>query len=255
MNPADIIRIKDLLPTAMGSDELREQIAADILRRSVFSARMESARYLALVRETCAQFADGAINRAQAMERLMEELAQMGHSPLDGGGLTNPASIKRLDLIVKTQRGMAASVARLATQTEGVLHQFPAWELARVSDRNMPRSDWAARWDAAGSSCGFEGALQGRFIALKDSPIWQSLGDGAGGYRDTLMNPFPPFAYGSGMGWIGVDRDQCIALGLIDADEEVDRPDGGSLSPTERELAEAAERFGLTEETLMEGLE
>ena len=255
MNAADIIRIKDLLPTAMGSDELREQIAADILRRSVFSARMESARYLALVRETCAQFADGAINRAQAMERLMEELAQMGHSPMDGGGLTNPASIKRLDLIVKTQRGMAASVARLATQTEGVLHQFPAWELVRVSDRNMPRSDWPARWAAAGSSCGFEGALQDRFIALKDSPIWQALGDGAGGWRDTLLNPYPPFAYGSGMGWIGVDRDQCIALGLIDADEEVGRPDGGSLSPVERELAEAAERFGLTEEKLMEGLE
>ena len=43
MNPADIMRIKELLPTDLGSDELREQIAADILRRSVFSARMESA--------------------------------------------------------------------------------------------------------------------------------------------------------------------------------------------------------------------
>ena len=100
MTSADIIRIKDLLPTAMGSDELREQVARDILRRSVFSARMESARYLALVRDVCAEFAAGEINRAQAMERLMAELARMGHSPIDGGGLTNPASIKRLDLIV-----------------------------------------------------------------------------------------------------------------------------------------------------------
>lgn len=255
MDAADIIHIKDLLPTSLGSDELREQVAADILRRSVFSARMESARYLALVRDVCAEFAAGAINRAQAMERLMADLARMGHSPMDGGGLANPASIKRLDLIVKTQRGMAASVARLATQTEGVLHQFPAWELARVSGRAVPRSDWPARWAAAGSSCGFEGALQDRFIALKDSPIWQALGDGAGGYRDTLLNPFPPFAYGSGMGWIGVDRDQCIELGLIGSDEEVGRPDGASLSPTERELADAAERFGITEEMLLEGLE
>ena len=255
MNPADIIRIKDLLPTAMGSDELREQIAADILRRSVFSARMESSRYLARVRDVCAEFADGAINRAKAMELLMEELGRMGHSPLDGGGLTNPASIKRLDLIVNTQRGMAASVARMNAQTEGVLHQFPAWELTRVSGRAMPRSDWPARWAAAGASCGFEGALQDRFMALKDSPIWQALGDGAGGYRDTLLNPFPPFAYGSGMGWVAVARAECIALGLIEGDEEVGRPDGASLSPTERELAEAAQLFGLSEQSLMEGLE
>lgn len=254
MDAAEIIRIKELLPTALGSGELREQIAADILRRSVFSARMESARYLALVRETCAAFAAGEINRATAMERLMAELARMGHGPLDAGGLKNPASIKRLDLILKTQRGMAASCARLATQTEGVLHQWPAWELARVSERVRKRSDWHLRWAAAGSSCGFEGALQDRFIALKDSPIWQALGDGAGGYRDTLMNPFPPFALNSGMGWIGVGRDECIRLGLIGEDEEVGHPDGGSLSPVEKEIAEAAERFGLTEEALMKGL-
>ena len=248
MNPADIIRIKDLLPTAMGSDELREQVAADILRRSVFSARMESARYLALVRETCAQFADGEINQAKAMEELMDELGQMGHSPRDGGGLSNPASLARLKLVVNTQRQMAASCARLANQTEGVLHQTPAWELVRVSGRRMPRADWAARWAAAGASCGFEGALQDRFLALKDSPIWQALGDGTGGWRDTLGNPFPPFAFGSGMGWVGVPRAECVALGLIGEDEEVGRPEGGSLSPVEREIAEAAERLGFTAE-------
>ena len=254
MNAADIIRIKDLLPTAMGSDELREQVAADILRRSVFSARMESARYLARVRDVCAEFADGAINRAKAIENLMLELGRMGHAPLDEGGLRNPASLARLRLVVTTQRQMAASVARLSCQTASVLHRTPAWELARVSGRRMPRADWAERWAAAGSSCGFEGALQDRFIALKDSPIWQSLGDGAGGWRDTLMNPFPPFAFGSGMGWIGVGRDECIRLGIIGEDEEVGRPDGGTLSPVEKEIAEAAERFGLTEEALMKGL-
>ena len=248
MNPADIIRIKELLPTAMGSDELREQVASDILRRSVFSARMESARYLALVRETCAQFADGEINQAKAMEELMDELGQMGHSPRDGGGLSNPASLARLKLVVNTQRQMAASCARLANQTEGVLHQTPAWELVRVSGRRMPRADWAARWAAAGASCGFEGALQDRFLALKDSPIWQALGDGTGGWRDTLGNPFPPFAFGSGMGWVGVPRAECVALGLIGEDEEVGRPEGGSLSPVEREIAEAAERLGFTAE-------
>jgi len=254
MNPADIIRIKELLPTALGSDELREQVAADILRRSVFSARMESARYLALVRETCARFAAGEINRAKAVELLMDELGRMGHAPLDEGGLANPASLRRLRLIVTTQRQMAASVARLATQTPSVLHATPAWKLARVSRRHQPRTDWAERWAAAGAACGFEGALQDRFVALKNSPIWQALGDGAGGFRDALLNPFPPFAHGSGMGWIGVPRDECVALGLLGEDDEVGRPDGGTLSPVEKEIAEAAERFGLTEEALMKGL-
>ena len=152
---------------------------------------------------------------------------------------------RSISLIVNTQRQMAASCARLAAQTEGVLHQTPAWELARVTGRHAARKDWPERWAAAGSACGFEGALQNRFVALKDSPIWQALGDGAGGFRDTLGNPYPPFAYGSGMGWIGVARAECVRLGLMGEDDEVGRPDGGSLSPTEKELAEAAERFGI----------
>ena len=51
MDPAEIIRIKELLPTSLGSDEVREQIAADILRRSIFSARMEDLRHLAVIRD------------------------------------------------------------------------------------------------------------------------------------------------------------------------------------------------------------
>lgn len=43
MTPEEIQRVKDLLPTTLGSEEIRGTIAADILRRSVFSARMASA--------------------------------------------------------------------------------------------------------------------------------------------------------------------------------------------------------------------
>jgi len=57
-------------------------------------------------------------------------------------------------------------------------------------------------------------------IALKDSPIWQALGDGAGGYRDTLGNPYPPFAFSSGMAWRGVRRERCIEMGLIGENEQ-----------------------------------
>ena len=90
-------------------------------------------------------------------------------------------------------------------------------------------------------------------IALKDSPIWEALGNGAGGFRDTLGNPYPPFAYGSGMDWIGIDRDECISLGLIDGDTppstEHQAPGtnfNATLAPDGDELAEAAARYGFS---------
>ena len=253
MTAADIQRIKDLLPTSLGSDELRSSIASDILRRSVFSARMESARYLARIREVCAQVSEGSINQATARARLLETLAQMGHSPLDGGGLANPASIRRLNLIVDTQRQMAASVSRLICQTPAVLERWPAWELTRLVGKAVPREDWPARWRNAGESIGWEGALKDRFIALKTSPIWQALGDGAGGFRDTLGNPYPPFAYSSGMAWVAVDRETCERLGLSVPEPET--VPSASLSPAEKDIADAASRLGFTLEDLAEGLE
>lgn len=253
MTAADIQRIKDLLPTSLGSDELRSSIASDILRRSVFSARMESARYLARIREVCAQVSEGSINLATARARLLETLSQMGHSSLDGGGLANPASIRRLNLIVDTQRQMAASVSRLICQTPAVLERWPAWELTRLVGKAVPREDWPARWRNAGESIGWEGALKDRFIALKTSPIWQALGDGAGGFRDTLGNPYPPFAYSSGMAWVAVDRETCERLGLSVPEPET--VPSASLSPAEKDIADAASRLGFTLEDLAEGIE
>ena len=160
MDPAEIIRIKNLLPTDLGSDEVREQRAADILRRSIFSARMEDLRHLAVIRDVCADVVSGAINQATARERLLASLARMGHSPLDGGGISNPASIKRLDLIIDTQRQMAASVAKIAAETPATLEEWPAQELTRFVGRAAPRADWHARWQAAGDSVGWEGAAK-----------------------------------------------------------------------------------------------
>lgn len=250
MKPEDIMRLKELLPTSLGSDEIREQFARDILRRSVFSARMECARYLADVRDVAVRMLEGTLDQASARDRLEGVLERMGHSMDDEGGLKNPASIRRLDLILETQTQMAASVARLQGQTPAVVEEWPAWKLERVEGRSLPRKDWLARWNLAGQSVGWEGAVARPiygdataycFLALKSSPIWQALGDGVGGFRDTLGNPFPPFAYSSGMGWTDVSRRECIELGL--------EPDGkpveaGSLAPSEDEIEEVARRFG-----------
>jgi len=252
MRPEDIERVKELLPTELGSDEIREQIAADILRRSVFSARMASASYLAKVREVCAEMLEGKINQADARNRLGAVLEQMGHSPQDEGGLKNPASIRRLNLIVDTQTQMASSVNTLMQQTEATVYQYPAWELTRLEPRAIPREDWPRRWREAGNAVGWEGASQRKMVALKSSPIWQALGDGAGGFTDTLGNPFPPFAYSSGMDWVEVDRDECRRIGLnVDA-ESSPGCEAPKLSPGEADIADAIRRFGFP--NIAEGL-
>ena len=246
MKPEDIIRIKDLLPTSLGSEEIREKIAGDILRRSVFSARMASASYLAKVREVCTSMAAGEINAADARAQLLTVLGQMGHSPLDEGGLTNPASIRRLNLIIDTQTQMASSVARLSEQTEATVNLFPAWELTRLETRAVPRADWMARWTAAGDSVNWEGAVKRPFIALKSSPIWAALGNGVGGFKDTLGNPYPPFAYSSGLDWLDVDRETCEKLGLLkgEAASSPLEPKRPTLSPGEADILGAIKRFG-----------
>ncbi|MGN0886658.1 MAG: hypothetical protein ACI4RT_06635 [Candidatus Spyradenecus sp.] len=67
---------------------------------------------------------------------------------------------------------------------------------------------------------GWQGARKGRrMVALKSSPIWEALGNGAGGFRDTLGNPYPPFAYGSSYEWSELSRAEAQALGLLKAVE------------------------------------
>ena len=251
MDAADIMRIRDLLPTGLGSAEIREQFAADILRRSVVSARIEDLRHLATIRDVCADIVGGTINQATARERLLASLARMGHSPQDGAGIENPASIRRLDLIIDTQRQMAASAAKIAAETVSTLEEWPAVELTRFAGRAAPRADWMERWHAAGEVVGWQGASREaggypdwRMVALKASPIWQALGDGVGGYRDTLGNPFPPFAYGSGLAWADVDREEAVRLGLIGDDEKAPAPARPDLSPTDAEIASAVSRLG-----------
>lgn len=264
MKPEDIIRIKELLPTSLGSAEIREKIAADILRRSLFSARMTSAGYLARLREILEQLMRGAISQSTARDVLEGLLERMGHSMSDGGGLKNPASMRRLNLILETQTQMAASVAKSHNQTASVVNAYPAWALMRLEARRMPREDWLARWNAAGSACNWEGARRDpwrgagtgfAFVALKSSPIWAALGNGAGGFDDTLGNPYPPFAYSSGMGWEDVDRETAEQLGLVHPDEQLASLNGESLDPTSDEIAEVARRHGFNFEDFARGLQ
>ena len=74
----------------------------------------------------------------------------------------------------------------------------------------------ARRWAAAGNATAWQGACRDDLVALKSSPIWAALGEGAGGFKDAIGNPFPPFAFGSGMTWQRVSRDEAAELGLVE---------------------------------------
>ncbi len=140
-----------------------------------------------------------------------------------------------IDFALQVARDIVAGAAGYVRDASpDVVSEYPAWELVRMYDRDVPRGmrrgdkgelvpdpgqSWDARWTAAGGTL-----IDGRMIALKSDPIWQALGDGVGGYTDTLGNPFPPFAFNSGYDVENVSRKECLSLGLIGSKTAVAPP-------------------------------
>jgi hypothetical protein len=242
--PAEEILAKAVMPTGLSSAEIRDTVSAEIRRRSFFSARTAEAEYLQKARQVCADVAAGRIGTAEARFRLERELDALGHPNAGNvsGDITDPGSIARLDLIIDTQRDMAHSIARVDAQSDAVVRAFPAWRLSRFGDRKDPR-DWQARWAAAFNECGGKGcAPSGEMVARKDSPIWEKIGAGAGGHKDTLGNPYPPFAFNSGMDWEDVDAEECEALGIDVSD--VTKPKSRSLGVLPEDIRRAESKVG-----------
>jgi len=240
-------RDRTIMPTSLSSSELRE-LNQEKLERSVFSARTTEAKYVQEIADKIDDLYSGKINYATARLELLEKLQDLGYDPAKGfpdevgalparpGSLRDLSSSSRLDLVVRTNEQLAANYGRMKEgNTPYALNAFPAWELIRIEPRKHERSDHEERWQAAGESVDWEGAIQSPMMARKDSPIWQALGDGEGGFDDTLGNPYPPFAFGTGFGWREVSRDEAVEEGLIDEDEQVG-PMKGELTPGEQEV-------------------
>ena len=249
---SDITRRKKPTATSLSSDEL-SLIDREIKERSLFSARTTEQRYLESMRDVLEDFTSGGIGEGEARKQLMELLDDFGYTPEDGfpdaekvdpaepGTIEDLSSFGRINLVVDTNAGMAASVSRLAEENDDTLYMFPAWRFTRFMTPNGEPRDWAVRWAAAGDAVGWQGACRDEMVARKDSPIWQALGDGAGGFGDTLHNPYPPFAFNSGMGWEDVDREEAESLGL---DVHAVTPELPKLSVDADEAAAARRAFG-----------
>ena len=150
----------------------------------------------------------------------------------------------RIRFALKISHEVASGAGQYLNQnlSPEAVDEYPALEFTRLFDRDLPRGEkrgpkgaivedpddaWPARWAAAGDAIEdaddwlpWEGDAQtGRGVALKSSRIWQALGDGEGGYTDTLGNPFPPFAFNSGFRTFDVNRAEAEELGLLDKGE------------------------------------
>lgn len=215
---AEIIGLKTPTPTALDTAGIRAQWSQRLREQALFSARMTLQGYLDRVQTVLMQVADGTLDASAARLALTDTLAQLGYTPEPGtaGTLRDARTLARLNLVLDTNQKTAASLARLAeSEDPQVAALFPAWELLSTGYRKHHRTDWPQRWRAAGERVGWRGAHRTKMVALKSSPIWQALGDGAGGFRDTLGNPYPPFAFGSSYAWVHVDRLETKELGLL----------------------------------------
>ena len=210
-----------------------------IKEQALFSARTTSRAYLESVKRKLAEVASRAVIPDVAETALRDALKELGYKPETGfpdndglippatpGSITDLSSSRRIGLIIDTNVKQARSMAQLASSENPVfLMANPAWKLTRTGARKKPRGDWRKRWEAAGNAVGWQGASRTQFVALKTSPIWRAIGDGAGGFTDTLSSAFPPFAFGSGMAWVNVGRREwrriCEAEGVPDGLDEI----------------------------------
>lgn len=172
------------------------------------------------------------LDPATARLGIKDLLKKAGYSADEGirGTIQDLASDARINLVVKTNVELAQGAGRYIQENSDpdVVDLWPALELVRFEARAKPR-DWEDRWAQAAQASGDDDAARmldenGRMIARKDSPIWDSLGS-SDLFPDALDNPFPPFAFNSGMWTMEVSRDEAIDLGLIgDGDKVEARP-------------------------------
>lgn len=212
MTPAEIILHKNLVKSSAKVDSAAWSAVNGALRdRAFFSSRIESIRFLELCRTRIKELLDDSRNsegavtsRAQVVSDIMRAAREAGISQ-DTDRITDPGSMARANVIIDTNAGMAAGYASaIQSNSYGARLAFPAQELVRIEERQVPR-DWRRIWTQHGGHL-----YGGRMIALKGDPIWVNI--------SRFGNPYPPFDFNSGMGVEDVSFDEAVSLGVIEDD-------------------------------------
>lgn len=194
-----------------------ERVAPALREKCFFSARVNDAEVLGKMRELLGVAIDSSkrdsskalVSQDKFISEMKDFLRSRGYT-MGGSKLTDITSRRRLGLIYDMNIQEAREYARYVRgQDADALDMYPAQEFLRVESRRVPRTDWPARWRAAGGKI-----RGGRMVALKSDSVWTNL--------SRFGRPYPPFDYGSGMGVEDVDREEAIELGLLPADEPSD---------------------------------
>lgn len=214
MTPAERILGKALVASPMKSADW-SSIQAGLRDRAFFSATVDDARRLAVMREAVSKVAAGELDESQARLAIREALERTGYQRPDDvkeGSIRDLYSQRRLDLIIQTNVAEARGYVRyLEGTSEGALAAFPCQELVRTQNRKAPRN-WPEIWKGHGGSL----YGSGRMIALKTDPIWTAI--------SRFGHPWPPFDFGSGMGVRDVGRREAIRYGVISPDDPPPKP-------------------------------
>lgn len=211
----DAAEVRTILPTTGNSADIARlrRLEPALLRRSMWSATVDVFSRVQAMADSVNAVLSGQADQATAVAELGKALEREGYSPKPGefGTIKDLRTIERRRLIVETNVATAQGYGwREQGMQAEVLDEFPAQELFRAfgPDDAAKRRNWADRWQQAGGE--FFG---NRMIALKTDQVWERLGTM---FDDSLGNPYPPFAFNSGMEVRDIDRDEAQALGLID---------------------------------------
>ncbi|MCX7007497.1 MAG: phage minor head protein, partial [Kiritimatiellaeota bacterium] len=142
----DFLAQKVNLPTQLGSLDLSLKVPARIRAQAFFSARVASANIVQGLRTEVEAVARGDYNYAEARGRLTTFLARQGYGIPDVGtkadqDLTNLASTRRLDLILRQNVAMAHAVGqREVAENPAVMEDLPCYEYL-PSGAQHPRTE------------------------------------------------------------------------------------------------------------------
>ena len=210
MTPEEIILHKNLVTSSQTMNSAAwSEVSAALRDRAFFSSRVESVRFLETCRTRIAEMlankpnAEGAItSRAQVVSDIMRAARESGIAQ-GTERLTDPGSVARANVIIDTNAGMAAGYAKaIQSNSYGARLAFPAQELVRIEERQVPRS-WQNIWRSHGGKM----SPGDRMIALKEDPIWSAI--------SRFGTPYPPFDFNSGMGVDDVSYEEALELGVL----------------------------------------
>lgn len=212
------------------------RVQAEVRERAFFMAAVEEARILSAFQGVIAEVAEGKINKARARELIRERLASLGYVAKPGteGSIKDLSSSRRIDLVVDTNFAMVQNAVAYDARIAGAA-LMPGQQLVRLQRKKEPRN-WPKRFAEAAATLPAQGVNVEEMAAHVMSAVWRGISD--------FGHPYPPFAFGSGMGLRALNRAKSAAL-LID--QLPLSPPGSTATPAQMHAAAPVLRPSLNE--------